>query len=214
MHNLKQQKGFSLIEILVVAGIFAFITASLLSNVLRSRLNIIEVAKIVVSDIRTAQANSLAAKQYNGQHRCGYGIYLDPADNSKYSVYVGRSPTSTGCPSNWEYNITQDTRIVYTRILDSRLELFDPDSNSRPNYYDISFEPYNGTINIKNTHNPINSQANLSQIGIKERNKACGPKNCIFICVYSFGRISTRTGGECPLCDGANDSSPAACQQW
>lgn len=196
-------KGFSLIEILVVAAIFAFITASLLSNALRSRVSVIEVAKIVVSDIRVAQANSLAAKQYNGEHRCGYGIHFDSTDKNKYSLFVGRQPNPSGCPNNWQYQ-NPDTIIYYTQVLDSRLEFFDP-SNQRPNNYDIVFEPYNGKIRIDTKHEPLNDQSNLSQIGIKQKNKTCSPTSCLFVCVYSFGRISIRDT-ECPLC-----SNPATC---
>jgi len=200
--------GFTLIEILVVMGIFGLVTYGLLNNVLRSRVNIKSAARVVMSDIRQAQANSLSSKQYAGVHRCGYGIAPDTSSpNSSYFFYASNPvPANGNCGGNgggnWQYNPQQDTPIILTRILDPRLELFDPSGNPKPNFEDITFESYNGNIHINNLHRPNNQSQNRSQIGIRKKGTTvCTPETCIFVCIYAFGRIQTRST-ECASCQG------------
>ena len=211
--NLKKEKGFSLIEILVVFGIFTFITISLLSSNLRSRVNINEAARVIMADIRTAQAYSLASKQYNGTHRCGYGIHQE--NDTSYNIYTGKQlPGTQTNLDNCEkkYSNSNDTPILISKLIDSRLEFFDSNGNNQPNFNEIFFDIYGGKIEIDGKHKPMLKNENLSQIAIRKKNASCPSSNCIYICVYSFGRIATRTDGQCPLCDGPADSSPAACQ--
>lgn len=219
----KTNLGFTLVEILVIIGITAFLTMNLISSVLKSRISLAETVRIVVSDIRTAQANSLASKQYQGTHRCGYGLFLDLNSQNNYTndrfiLYVGRLPQANGCDANnWKFNTAQDTPIIYTRILDSKLEFWDPNGNTRPNTNDITFEPYNGHIRIDNMDPLIhstNQNQNLSQIVIRKKGATCPSVNCAYICVYAFGRISVRSDQACPLCQGPSDNTPIACQQW
>ena len=221
---MQKEKGITLIEILVVAGISTFIVINLLGSFLKNRTNIAEVARIVISDIRTAQANSLASKRYldpitgTSVHRCGYGIVSGYVDSNgrytSYSLYVGRLPSSTGCPNNWQFNPVQDTRIIYTKVLDSRLEISNSNGGTPGAFNDITFEPYNASIRIENQHQPGIQNNNLSEIAIKKIGANCPSRDCIYICVYSFGRISMRTDMACPLCQGSNDTDPAECQQW
>ena len=221
---MRKEAGITLVEILVVISISSFVVINLLSSILRARLNISEVARIVISDIRTAQANSLASKQYLDPiagiavHRCGYGIVSGGVDSNgrytSYSLYVGRLPSSTGCPNNWQYNAAQDTRIIYTKVLDSRLEISNSNGGTPGAFNDITFEPYNASIRIENQHQPGIQNNNLSEIAIKKIGANCPSRDCIYICVYSFGRISMRTDMACPLCQGSNDTNPAECQQW
>jgi len=73
-------KGFTLIEILVVAGLIVFMTTTVLRNFVSSRLNLPRLANVMASDIRLAQQLALTATQYQGlndtfpKNRCGYGI--------------------------------------------------------------------------------------------------------------------------------------------
>jgi prepilin-type N-terminal cleavage/methylation domain-containing protein len=199
------EDGLTIIELLVVIAIIGLLSYNLISSVLRTRINIYKAARVVIADIRTAQANALSSKQYNGTNRCGYGVAEDSSFPDRYFIYAS-NPTvpnnPDGCNGNWKYNTAQDTPVIFTRILDPRLELFDPNGNPRPNFYDITFEPYNGNIRIDNLHMPSNQNQNLSQIAIRKKGvTTCTPDTCIYVCVYAFGRIQTRST-ECALCQG------------
>lgn len=73
-------KGFTLIEILVTAGLIVFVTSLVIKNFSASRLNLERVANVVASDIRLAQQLALSSHQFQGasdpapRNRCGYGI--------------------------------------------------------------------------------------------------------------------------------------------
>ncbi len=219
---MKKENGITLVEILIVISITSFITISLLSSFLRSKLSIHEVARIVVSDVRTAQANALASKQYNNTHRCGYGLYW--VDSSSYYLYSGQDSTTGSC-SQRHFNTAQSTPIILTRTLDPRLEILNPQTGSAcsdagmlpsdcPKFEDTYFESPNGHIYINQQHQPNNQNNNRSQFLIRKKGASCPSKDCAYICVYSFGRVGMRTDGACPSCQNAADNNPVTCQQW
>ena len=186
--------GFTLIEMLVVFTITILIVLSLLSNVLKSRLNIQEVVRITISDIRTAQANTLASKQFIdpstglASFRCGFGLSHDNGDTTGYFLYAGADSTTGNCGSARQFGNSTDTPIFTTRILDSRLETIDDN-----NFKDIYFESPDGKIYIKNQHNTSNENQNKSRILIRKKGASCPSSNCVYICVYASGKIESRT---------------------
>ena len=210
-------RGFTLIEILIVSSLTIFLTLNLLSNFIRSRLNISEVARIVVSDIRTAQANALSSKQYKDPitglvtYRCGYGLHkLDSSEsaaqnppvpaNSSYFIFVGRDAQSSGCPAaNNAYQSSQDMAVVFTRVLDSRLELLSPTTGNNPRFDDIYFKVPDGKIFINNLHDlgPNPPRKNKVQIIVRKIGVNCPSSDCVYICVYASGKIETRSN----VCD-------------
>jgi len=206
-------RGFTLIEILIVSSLTIFLTLNLLSNFIRSRLNISEVARIVVSDIRTAQANTLSSKQFKDPitglitYRCGYGLHkLDSSEsaaqnppipvNSAYFIFVGRVAQSSGCPAaNNAYQPSQDSLVVFTRVLDARLELLSPTTGNEARFDDIYFKVPDGQIFINNQHDPDQTnpaRKNKAQIIIRKIGAVCPSSNCVYICVYAKGKIETR----------------------
>lgn len=184
--------GFTLIEILVVFAISALVVINLLTNVLRTRINLVEVASIIISDIRTVQANALASKQYVDpttgvtSYRCGYGLSHTNNDTAGYFLYAGNFNAGGNCPGSEQYT-GSDNPIFFTRILDSRVETVE--SND---YKDIYFESPNAKIYIKNKSCPANANQNKSQILLRRKNKTCPSADCIYICVYAFGQIESR----------------------
>lgn len=72
--------GFTLVEIIVTAGLIVFTTVLVIRNFTASRLNLQRVANVLVSDIRLAQQLALTSTQYKGstdpvpRNRCGYGV--------------------------------------------------------------------------------------------------------------------------------------------
>lgn len=205
--------GFTLIEVLIIAGISIFLTISLLnSSIFRTRINFDETARTVIADIRLAQANSLASKQFKNpstgllENRCGYGIYWQ--NTTSYYLYTGRVPPS--CSPHQFSNNSVD--VVITRVLDPRLEILNPTTGAQcsaygmppsdcPNFKDIFFESPHGKMWIGNQANPSNDSNNRSQILIRKIGATCPSSDCIYICVYSFGRIEQRTNA-CPKLTG------------
>lgn len=78
--KFKSSKGFTLVEILVVAGLVAFVTVISIRNLTGSRLNLDRLANVMASDFRLAQQLALSSHQHQGpldpvpRNRCGYGI--------------------------------------------------------------------------------------------------------------------------------------------
>ncbi len=189
-------------------SISSFIVITLLSNVLRNRVSLSETARVIVADIRTAQANALASKQYNNLNRCGYGLHMltksqastaEPFGRTYYLWTTGASPPS--CPpsgGNATYQ-PSDSGVVTNRILDSRLEMCDPPSGQNScasgtgtsgSFNDIYFSNTSGTIFVNNKSCPINNAAQgYSEILIRKIGATCPSSSCLYICVMANGNI-------------------------
>lgn len=201
--KIKNSSGFTLIEVLIVASISVFVSINLLTNFLRSKANLAETARTFIADIRNAQANALASRQYisptgAATHRCGYGIH--PIDGSSYITYVGRVFGASGsCPNDYQFGNSTDTPILKTGVLDVQTEFFDPNGNPPPDFfYDVFFEPPDAYIWIGNQH--ILTGANprtKSEIIIRRKGATCPSVNCVYVCVYASGRIEQRST-QCP----------------
>lgn len=214
--------GFTLIEVLVVMAITVYLTLNLLSNFLRSDINLDEMASIVVSDIRKAQADALASKQYNNTFRCGYGFHMLTASQATteqpfsqtYYVYTSRqAPPNCG---NYDYQ-PNDSDVVTLRVLDSRLRICGPTSgqdsvcnlvangNNVAKSRDIFFSSPFAKTYIGGQACPIPGQAvtSYSQILlIKEGATAadCAAGKCRYICIYGSGKIEARSSA-CEIID-------------
>ena len=216
--------GFTLIEILVVASLIAYVTTLVIRNFTASRLNLERVANVLISDIRLAQQLALSSAQYQGlsdpvpRNRCGYGITnkpndsSDPNNNRKYSIYAGPPTLDAGgqpvnCASP-QYQQSQDTPFYKSVILDSRIEF-----ETSPRFDDIFFKPPGPTTYIGNSStpsNPANPSTYWQQIIIKKNDTpktggpssgACsrGSPNCIYICIYYSGRVEmSKVYDDCP----------------
>ncbi|MEK7604121.1 MAG: type II secretion system protein [Patescibacteria group bacterium] len=118
-------KGFTLVEVLIVAGITGFITTFLLINFSRTRINFTEEANILKSKFRIAQTKAVSSTRFNNSIRCGYGIkYIN---NQSYAIYVGENASVFDCATmNKDYNPTggpnNDTYIETVKFVDSRVE--------------------------------------------------------------------------------------------
>lgn len=172
---MNNTKGFTLIEILVVAAIAGFMATTIIINFSRARLDLAETAGILVSDIRNAQLQAASSVKYGGVLRCGYGIrYIDTVS---YAVYVGPSTASTDCTVQNRNFGAEDTIISTKNFLDTRVEF-------KNSFNDIFFEPPDPKTYLNN-----NAALGLSQtITIGKINGAC-PSNCKTITVYTSGKI-------------------------
>lgn len=195
-HKESLNSGFTLIEVLTVFTITTFIAVSLLTSIIRSKPNLTEAAQVLMSDIRTIQANALASKQFRDpatgvlSYRCGYGLSHFNSNDDLYFLYAGRVFNAAGnCPGSKIYTSGGgNTPIFFTRTLDSRLE-----SVTDSDFRDIYFESPDGRVFINNNDCPVGGGASKSQIIIRKKGVACPSVDCTYVCVYAFGKIESRT---------------------
>jgi|SRR3989344_3507189 len=207
-------KAFSLIEVIVVAGITILVMTSLANNFLKARVTLSETARTLVSDIRMAQANALSSKQYINpvsgvvSYRCGYGVHLltngeanaaNISHNLAYYLFTGRTPSGLGDCDNQDFeNVTNTPPIGRPVTLDSNFEFYDQGGSADGDFYDIYFESPGARLFIGNANledNNLNPADDLykSTIKVRKNGANCPSVSCIYICVYATGKIETRT---------------------
>ena len=217
--RLSGSKGLTLVEVLVVAGLIAFMTFIVIKNFSGSRLNLEQVANVLAADVRLAQQLAISSHQFQGsgdpvaRNRCGYGITptprdgLDPEnDNRRYAIFAG-SPTlkpdnSPGnCGGSLKYQANQDQTFYKSIVLDSRLNFFDQGSGQA--FPDMYFEPPVPTVYFDGklpTPDPNDPTTYYQQLLIKKNEvkakggpagSSCekGNPDCIYVCVYVSGRV-------------------------
>ncbi len=156
--KINKPNGFTLVEIIVVAGLIIFMTSMILRNFVGSRLDLERTANVVASDIRLAQQLAISSRQFQGtcmnpdgtpvggncvpdpepRNRCGYGITLDPNHYCNgYIIYTGKAtvdasenPQSCG---NYRFQSRQDTPAYAAFLLDPRLNFDDPGGSGNCN---------------------------------------------------------------------------------
>ena len=97
------QRGFTLLEVAIVASITGFITTFMLINFTRTRINFAEEINIFTSKFRVAQTKAVASTRFNGFIRCGYGVRF--INNQSYAVYAGENASVLDCATqNKDYN--------------------------------------------------------------------------------------------------------------
>ncbi len=192
---MKYQKGFTLVEVIVVAALMGFMSLVLIRNFGQSRLDLNEAANIVLADVRAMQTKVISGTQYSNQIRCGYG--LERNSTTTYRLYAGPTPSAnnTNCTSyDRNYNSSgaigsRDVQIELKNLKDNnRLEF-------KTTFNDIYFEPIEPKVFI-NSSFVLTNPAERITIGII--GQACTATNCRSICVYPSGRVELRNGASCP----------------
>ena len=172
-------RGFTLIEVLVVASITVLISVSMISNFPRTRINIIESANAVVADIRQAQTKAVTSTQYNSSIRCGYGIYY--INSNSYGYFTGPDAALTDCSTYGRTGINGSSTTIKTAVLfDQKLEI-------KQSFRDIFFEPPRPKIYFNNAYSATDSE----KIVIGKIGSSCDTVNCRTICLYTSGKIET-----------------------
>lgn len=208
MNNTKQKGAFTLIEVIIVVAISVLVFISIVSNFSRNRLLLSEVARLVVSDIRTAQANALASKQFRSAFGCGYGIHMlmpnELLSGETFGQIYIMHTTRNAPPNCGSLNYQPSDRSVVqvvSRILDPRLEICGPPSgpdncgrpgSNFPKFLDIFFTTPSALTHIDGRNCVSGPPPEYSQIWIRKvGTTSCTSTTCIYICVYPSGRIET-----------------------
>lgn len=85
-------RGFSLIELLVVTGIFTVITGVVLANNSQFNSSVLlgNAAYDIALSVRQAQVYGLSTKAYSGEFQVGYGIHFQGA--TQYLLFADLDP--------------------------------------------------------------------------------------------------------------------------
>lgn len=177
-------KGFTLIEVLVVASITVMITGFLILNFSRSRVDLNQTALTVIDAVREAQLQALSGSLVRGTYRCGYGIHFDATG---YLIYAG---ADTGDPlvdcTTQNRNFVPDANHPIIRqalLTNNTIEIALPAP-------DIFFEPPNPTTYIGGSSAPGASTTVI--IRRKGANCSSSSADCRRIYVTTSGQIQAK----------------------
>jgi prepilin-type N-terminal cleavage/methylation domain-containing protein len=181
------QKGFTLIEILVVISLTILLSFVMVGGFSRNRVYLSDALNVLVGDIRSVQTRAASGTRYNNTARCGYGFRDEPTNNSTYYLYVGANSSLFNCSlEDRNYNSGSDAIILTKDIGDSRLEF----KTSSP---DVFFEsPVPRTFINNVIYAPI-----PATISIGEKNKPCDVDTCKTVCIFESGKIEIKNGSNC-----------------
>jgi len=178
-------KGFTLIEVVVVAGITGFITTMFLINFSRSRINFIEEVNTFKSKIRIAQTKATSSTQLNNTIRCGYGVrYIN---NQSYAIYAGESTSTYDCSAqNKDYDPTgslnNDTSVETINFADAKVEF-------KSVFRAIYFEPPDPKTFIIDSGGSVHNEPNYAlSVTLGKIGGTC-PQDCKTINVFTSGKI-------------------------
>lgn len=180
-------KGFTLVEVLVVAGITGFIATFLLINFSRTRINFIEEANIFKSKFRIAQTKAVSSAIFNSSIRCGYGIrYIN---SQSYAIYVGENATLLNCATQIkDYNNptggpNTDKDVEIVKFADSRVEF-------KTVFRAVYFEPPDPKTFIIDSAGVVHDASSSYSLDIKigKVGIAC-PQDCKTINISTSGKI-------------------------
>ncbi|MBI2057702.1 MAG: prepilin-type N-terminal cleavage/methylation domain-containing protein [Candidatus Yanofskybacteria bacterium] len=173
----KKIAGFTLIEVLVVTLLVGVFSTILLINLRGFSTNpvILERAALgVISDIRRAQALSIAGVSFQGTSVCGYGIHY--LTGGTYLIYAGGE--STCGTANRNYQSVQDFSYQQIKFKEDNIEF-------RSSFDDVFFEPPDPKTYIDNQFSLSSSPLTIT---VKFKGYNC-PSYCKTISVYPSGKI-------------------------
>ena len=128
-------KGFTIIELTVVTSIIVIVTAFLVTDFSRSKIDLNEAALTSLDAVREAQTDAQSGIIFKGKYRCGYGIHFD---TTSYTIYAGPDAKSVNClVQDRNYNPGVD-EVVRQETLKNIKLTYTPS-------VDVFFEPPNPT---------------------------------------------------------------------
>ena len=172
-------RGFTLIEVLIVASITGLIASFLVLSFSRTRGDMDRVASSIVAEIRNAQARAVTSTPHGGLVRCGYGIKYQ--DTTHYVLFAGPGSASTNCSTANRLFGSDDTVLSTVSL---------PDPNVVFAYTalfkEIFFEPPDPKTFLGGDGSP---SVQPSAISLIPASGGCTGNACRVICVYGSGRV-------------------------
>ena len=179
---MRREAGFTLIELMVTAGITVVITGLLVANFSRTRVDLNRATISVTDGIREAQSLALTGAAVRGMSRCGYGVHFTA---SGFIVYAGPESSAVDCATQDRNYDPTDTIIRSASLANAGLEIVLPAD-------DIFFEPPDPTTYLNGTSSPTGSAV----IYVRRLNAGCSGlrsvPDCRVIVVSGTGRIQTQ----------------------
>lgn len=181
-----KKNGFTLLEVVIIAGITGFITTFLLLNFSRTRINLAEETNTFTSKVRIAQTRAISSTRFNSSIRCGYGVrYIN---SQSYAVYTGESASTFNCSTqNKDYNPAggnPDTDVDFEIVsfADTRIEF-------KTVFRAIYFEPPDPKTFIIDSGGAVHEEPNYSLGIIIGKIGGNCPQDCKTINVSTSGKI-------------------------
>src|SRR3990167_9504970 len=172
-------KGFTLIEVLVVAAITGIISTFMLLSFQRTRPDLNASGGVILSDMRATQSKALASTRYDSgsgsKIRCGYGVHY--ISLTSYSIYTGPDASSNNCKSLNRNLDGADTTITTKNFGDTKIEF------KTPFFSDIFWEPPHPYTYINNS--PAHASITMPN---GKKGGPC-PQDCKTINVSTSGKI-------------------------
>ncbi|MCK4744556.1 prepilin-type N-terminal cleavage/methylation domain-containing protein [Candidatus Parcubacteria bacterium] len=114
---LKNNKGFSMVELFISISILAIITSfSVINfNTWEKNENLRQSARLLDSNIHSVQAKSLSGEMFNGVSPSGYGAYFSNIGDASYILFADLDNDYTYDAADGEfidtYNLTNNVLI-------------------------------------------------------------------------------------------------------
>lgn len=156
IHDSRKPAGFTLLELVVVIGIFLVMTGVLLANFRRSRQgDVVRISALRLStDIQRMQAAALSGGGAD-QGAAAYGVHVQMSQPDRYVLFGDRvacqddAQGQQTCLANGRYDAGRDpaeeiTGGVVPLPADVRMTSVDPAAEAM----DILFQPPRGTVTI------------------------------------------------------------------
>ena len=189
---MKQVKGFTLVEMLVVISIILVMTSLLLGKFAQSRVDLNQWRLQVLDAVRESQALALSGAKFNNAYRCGYGIHFV---SNGFVIYAGPDASLVDCSNDSlhhrEYNAGTDEVVRSVTFSNTQVEIALPAP-------DIFFQPPDPTTYICVNSPAVacgvaDQQAGVSvDIGIRTRGAVCPSEDCRIIHATTSGLITTQ----------------------
>ena len=185
-YSLLTSKGFTVVELLVVAAILATLSVALVLNFrigARTATARLQTASAIVSDIRRAQSMALAGRQYQNNVVCGYGVRY--VSNVSYRIYA-KPPPAGGCGAltNHNFEAGDFDAVTGTRgMVNSNMEM-------RGAFSDVFFKPPDPRVYVGNVTLPTSAMTAITIQTLNQTN--CSGGSCTKVEVYNSGQIDLK----------------------
>ncbi|MBY0539407.1 prepilin-type N-terminal cleavage/methylation domain-containing protein [Patescibacteria group bacterium] len=94
---VKVLRGFSLMELLVVIGIFSTISVVILANHSKFNSSVLlgNLAYSIAVSVREAQVYGVSVQQYNSSFKSGYGVHVEAGNGAEYIFFADTNGNKT-----------------------------------------------------------------------------------------------------------------------